>query len=581
MATSNILGLFTSPEEYQAQQMGAEQQRALGFAQLSPMQLANYSLFLGGQQLGRGFGGLLGVQDPQLQRIRQRQEIMQSINPADPQSLIAGIQRASELNDPELALSLTDYMNKQASEVALAKQRGAEKQSGELQAAARIAEIEKLLPTLDPNSTDYKSLVAEKTRLEVQRKAASGDKVAQLTDLYRQRKDAVALFGENSQDVKILDRLINSIAPEKGGDKSFERLAISERIGVLTDEIAELERTNQKDTQQYRRKTAELKSLEGDKTGGKEIKEIVIADQIVALDKVIRNAKDSAAPEVLDAKAKLDVLRSQLKSDKPNLTVVGEVKTGPDKGKAVILDETKDQQFVYDFDKAGKQIRKPFVGDVDRVTSQVTATASSSGALTEKTITKGLAELDIEDIKTARANKKAASASNDSLRKLLELSDQGLISGSFASGRVGATNLLNTLGILSTTSAKNLARSEEYQKIGADLVFNALQGKLGPGVSEGDRKFITELFPKLENSAAARRELIEYLADKNNKIIAEADAVEAYLRKDPKRGLEGYKPKNTGVFYVPSNKIDLTNMSPQDLKALEQKLLKEKKGGNR
>ena len=41
MATSNILGLFTSPEEYQAQQMGAEQQRALGFAQLSPMQLAN------------------------------------------------------------------------------------------------------------------------------------------------------------------------------------------------------------------------------------------------------------------------------------------------------------------------------------------------------------------------------------------------------------------------------------------------------------------------------------------------------------------------------------------------------------
>jgi hypothetical protein len=244
----------------------------------------------------------------------------------------------------------------------------------------------------------------------------------------------------------------------------------------------------------------------------------------------------------------------------------------------VYVDENKDEQFVYEF-KDGKQVRKPFVGDVDRITSQVTATASSSGSLTEKTIVKGVAEIDVADFKTARDNKAAASASNKSLRKLLSLNDDGLISGSFASGRVGATSFLNTLGILSATSANNLARSEQYQKVGADLVFSALQGKLGPGVSEGDRKFITELFPKLENSAAARRELIKYLADKNNKIIEEADAVEDYIRKNPDKGLSGYKPKDSGVFYVPSNKIDLSTMSPQDLKALEQKLLRDKKGG--
>jgi hypothetical protein len=144
---------------------------------------------------------------------------------------------------------------------------------------------------------------------------------------------------------------------------------------------------------------------------------------------------------------------------------------------------------------------------------------------------------------------------------------------------VGATNLLNTLGILNKTSADNLSRSEQYQKIGADLVFNALQGKLGPGVSEGDRVFITELFPKLENSAAARRELIRYVAEKNNNIISEADAVEAYIRKNPDKGLSGFKSLNSGAFHVPSNKIDLSTMSPQDLKALEQKLLRDKKGG--
>lgn len=123
MATSDILGLFATPEQYQAKQAAQEQARALQFASMTPLQAANYNLFLGGQQLGRGVGGLLGVQDPQLQRIRQREELMQSINPADPESLMAGIQRASQAGDQELALTLTDFMNKQGSEMAQAQQR--------------------------------------------------------------------------------------------------------------------------------------------------------------------------------------------------------------------------------------------------------------------------------------------------------------------------------------------------------------------------------------------------------------------------------------------------------------------------
>ena len=105
MATSDILGLFVSPEQYQAQQLAqqqaAEQQRAFNFAGLDPRQQAIYGTFLGSQQLARGLGGLLGVQDPQLQRIRQREEIMRSINPADMASLTAGIQRASQMGDQE------------------------------------------------------------------------------------------------------------------------------------------------------------------------------------------------------------------------------------------------------------------------------------------------------------------------------------------------------------------------------------------------------------------------------------------------------------------------------------------------
>lgn len=123
MATSDILGLFATPEQYQAQQAAQEQARALQFASMTPLQAANYNLFLGGQQLGRGLGGLLGAQDPQLRLISQRQQLMQSINPADLDSLTAGIQRANELGDQQLALTLTDYRNKQMSEMAQAQQR--------------------------------------------------------------------------------------------------------------------------------------------------------------------------------------------------------------------------------------------------------------------------------------------------------------------------------------------------------------------------------------------------------------------------------------------------------------------------
>lgn len=123
MATSDILGLFATPEQYQAQQAEQERARALQFASMTPLQAANYNVFLGSQQLGRGVGGLLGAQDPQLRMISQRQQLMQGVNPADPESLLQAAQRAAEMGDQQLALTLTDYGNRQISEMAQAQQR--------------------------------------------------------------------------------------------------------------------------------------------------------------------------------------------------------------------------------------------------------------------------------------------------------------------------------------------------------------------------------------------------------------------------------------------------------------------------
>ena len=551
----------------QAQQQANEQQRAFNFAQLSPRDQAVYGMFLGGQQLGRGIGGLLGAQDPQLRMISQRQQLMQSINPADPKSLMTGIQRAAQSGDQELAMKLTDFMNKQG---------GLVKPSGGIQEAARINAITEELATLDPDNPDqkpkYDALVAERTRLERQGRVKAGDKVAQLQELYDQRETAVAQFGLDSNAVRSIDRLINSIAPEKGGDKSFESIVKAERIGTLTDELETLEAENKKDTPEYRRKLAALKSLQGEK-GGKEFESLVLADTIVGLRKQIRDAKDPTSSEVLEAKDRLAVLEQQLKKDNPDLKIVGEIRSGVDKGKTVYVDAVRDQQFVFSKNPKGEQVRKLVSDvDVDRMTSQTNLSAVSNAAKAETKLVEGIALLDVDDVKTARANKRAASASNDSLRNLLALDDSGLIGGAFATNRVGVANLLNTLGVLSKADSNKLSNSQQYQKIGADLIFNALQGKLGTGVSNADRDFIKEIFPQLETSAAARRRLIKYLADKNNKIIAETDNFEAWVRKN--NTAEGYKSSNSGAFHVPGTKLDLSNMSNAELDAA----IKAKKG---
>ena len=60
MATSEILGLFANPQQYEQQLQADMQARAMGLAQLNPMQRGQYGIALGAQQLGRVIGGALG-----------------------------------------------------------------------------------------------------------------------------------------------------------------------------------------------------------------------------------------------------------------------------------------------------------------------------------------------------------------------------------------------------------------------------------------------------------------------------------------------------------------------------------------
>jgi hypothetical protein len=113
MAQSDILGLFgLTPEALQQSQAARDRAEALQFAQLSPMDRASFGFYQAGQQLGRGVGSLLGIEDPQLRMITQQQQILRGVDPNDPDSLAEGAARAAEMGNPRLAAALAEQQRK-------------------------------------------------------------------------------------------------------------------------------------------------------------------------------------------------------------------------------------------------------------------------------------------------------------------------------------------------------------------------------------------------------------------------------------------------------------------------------------
>jgi len=204
----------------------------------------------------------------------------------------------------------------------------------------------------------------------------------------------------------------------------------------------------------------------------------------------------------------------------------------------VYLDVNNDLQFTYQKGIDGKQTRVPYIGGVDRTTAKVSATASSAG---ETAFTKQLGELDAKKVAGAIETRDSAIATLNSLNRLNQLNQQDLISGTFATGRVGATNLLSTLGLASGKDVDKLSASENYQKTAGDVILGTLGGRLGAGFSNEDRKFIQSLVPQLENSPLARKQLIEFMVNKNQNIVDETTRLETYARE--KNSLKGYVPK--------------------------------------
>jgi len=125
----SIVGGMFSPEisraaemDYMMKRQRAMQDEALAYAQLTPMQQAQFGFYRGGQQLGDALGGALGGKDPQLQMIGLQQQILSELDPSDPQQQLMVAQKYAR-SAPELASKIADSARKSMSEMALAEQR--------------------------------------------------------------------------------------------------------------------------------------------------------------------------------------------------------------------------------------------------------------------------------------------------------------------------------------------------------------------------------------------------------------------------------------------------------------------------
>jgi len=130
---SSIVGGMFSPEisraaemEFMQKRQAAMQNEALAYAQLSPMQQAQFGFYRGGQQLGDALGGALGGQDPQLKLISQRQRLLSQLDRSDPESYKKIALQAQQTGDSELATLVSEAGRKLELDTSLIKQRGRE-----------------------------------------------------------------------------------------------------------------------------------------------------------------------------------------------------------------------------------------------------------------------------------------------------------------------------------------------------------------------------------------------------------------------------------------------------------------------
>jgi len=195
---SEILGLFTTPEQYQQNQLAQARSRAFQEVQLDPFQQAALGARTAGYQFGQAVGGALGGQDPQLQLIARRQQLLSQLDQSDPTSFARVAKMASDAGDQELAFGIAQAGREAAVKIAQA--------SKERQLAVP-ADIQKLqmIPQLESAITKLKA----------------GEQTPEI-----------------AQQISSLQRMLSVIDPAPKPEKVADKLQIGRRVAELETQLS-------------------------------------------------------------------------------------------------------------------------------------------------------------------------------------------------------------------------------------------------------------------------------------------------------------------------------------------------------
>jgi len=131
MATDIVGSLFgVSPEMYQEERNRQGLKDAIAMAQLDPMQYANAAIQAGAGRAAGGFAGLMGVEDPQMRLISQRNALAQQFDVSTPEGLAQYGQALQQAGDTQGALGAISIGRQMTQEMA---------RTGQLQAAQRAS----------------------------------------------------------------------------------------------------------------------------------------------------------------------------------------------------------------------------------------------------------------------------------------------------------------------------------------------------------------------------------------------------------------------------------------------------------
>ena len=205
---------------YQQKQNEAMQAQAMQYARLDPMQQAQYSLYMGGQQLGGAIGGALGAKDPQLQMIGLQQQILRELDPSDPAQQLRVARKYAQAA-PELAMKIAD--NALSSQVKIAQVNRERKAAigVPLQVSDRINELNQKMRMLPPDSVEYKDAEEEKARLIKPEKPEPRPSVGSDTERISLNK-----FGKNYYDLDQPQRAVVSKLVEEDAAKKAPKIQV-------------------------------------------------------------------------------------------------------------------------------------------------------------------------------------------------------------------------------------------------------------------------------------------------------------------------------------------------------------------